>query len=129
MAACFPLFFNIATESQAKKVAEIIERDFLKNGGLVTTLNNSGQQWDWPNGWAPLQCIAYQGFINHGSTNLAEKIKNNWLTKVTEIYHKEGKLTEKYDVVNDKKLAIGGEYPNQDGFGWTNGVTMKFLSV
>ncbi len=129
LAACFPLFFEIATESQAKKVAEIIEKDFLKNGGLVTTLNNTGQQWDWPNGWAPLQWIAYQGFMNYGFVELAEKIRLNWLDRVMDIYQKEGKLTEKYDVVNKEKLATGGEYPNQDGFGWTNGVTMKFLSL
>jgi alpha,alpha-trehalase len=129
LAACFPLFFEIATESQADSVAKIIERDFLKAGGVVTTLVDSGQQWDWPNGWAPLQWIAYQGLINYGFDILAEKIKTNWLNKVEAIYKKEGKLTEKYDVVNQNEAGGGGEYPNQDGFGWTNGVTLKFLNA
>jgi alpha,alpha-trehalase len=127
LAACFPLFFKIATESQAKSVSEIIEKDFLKAGGVVTSLTNSGQQWDWPNGWAPLQWITYKGLINYGFTDLAEKIRKNWLKKVETIYKKEGKLTEKYDVVNSEEAAGGGEYPNQDGFGWTNGVTLMFL--
>jgi neutral trehalase len=26
------------------------------------------------------------------------------------------------------KLAGGGEYPGQDGFGWTNGVLLKLIS-
>ena len=26
-------------------------------------------------------------------------------------------------------VAGGGEYPNQDGFGWTNGVLRKLLAV
>ena len=30
-------------------------------------------------------------------------------------------MLEKYDVVNIRAGA-GGEYPVQDGFGWTNGV-------
>ncbi|MES2797727.1 MAG: alpha,alpha-trehalase TreF [Bacteroidota bacterium] len=129
LAACFPLFFKIANTSQADRVAEVIERDFLKVGGLVTTLNDSGQQWDWPNGWAPLQWIAYQGLINYGKVELAEKIRTNWLNMVEQIYSKEGKLTEKYDVVNSHQQGGGGEYPNQDGFGWTNGVTLKFLNI
>lgn len=128
LAACFPLFFNIATESQAKSVSEIIERDFLKAGGLVTTLVNSGQQWDWPNGWAPLQWITFRGLLNYGYNDLAEKIRQSWLHKVEVTYRKEGKLTEKYDVVNNDEAAGGGEYPNQDGFGWTNGVTLMFLN-
>jgi alpha,alpha-trehalase len=31
-------------------------------------------------------------------------------------------MMEKYDVVTIGEQAGGGEYPNQDGFGWTNGV-------
>lgn len=129
LAAGFPLFFNIATKSQAEAVAKVIEKEFLKAGGLVTTLVNSGQQWDWPNGWAPLQWITYKGLLNYGYEDLAEKIRTNWLKKVTNKYINEGKLTEKYDVVNANVSAGGGEYPNQDGFGWTNGVTLKFLNV
>lgn len=127
LAACFPLFFKIADLKQAEKVGSTIEREFLQNGGLVTTLKNSGQQWDWPNGWAPLQWIGYQGFINYNLIELAQKIKTKWLNKVEEIYKKEGKLTEKYDVVNTESSGGGGEYPNQDGFGWTNGVTLTLL--
>jgi alpha,alpha-trehalase len=33
-------------------------------------------------------------------------------------------MMEKYDVVNTNKKAGGGEYPTQDGFGWTNGVAL-----
>jgi alpha,alpha-trehalase len=129
LAACFPLYFNIATIEQAEKVAHKLKKDFLKPGGLITTLCTSGQQWDAPNGWAPLQWIAYQGLVNYGFTALANEIRLNWLNKVETIYKKEGKLTEKYNVGNNTEAGGGGEYPNQDGFGWTNGVTMKFLSL
>ncbi|MEO8796173.1 MAG: trehalase family glycosidase [Daejeonella sp.] len=32
---------------------------------------------------------------------------------------------EKYNVLNLDLDAGGGEYPSQDGFGWTNGVYLK----
>ncbi|RYZ77647.1 MAG: trehalase, partial [Proteobacteria bacterium] len=38
------------------------------------------------------------------------------------VYQATGKMMEKYDVIDLKKMSGGGEYPNQDGFGWTNGV-------
>ncbi len=36
-------------------------------------------------------------------------------------------MTEKYDVVDVQRRAGGGEYPTQDGFGWTNGVALALL--
>jgi len=38
------------------------------------------------------------------------------------VYANTGKLMEKYNVEDLSKEAGGGEYPAQDGFGWTNGV-------
>ncbi len=129
LAATFPLFFNVATAEQANKVANGLEKEFLQIGGMVTSLVKSGQQWDWPNGWAPLQWITYIGLKNYGHDILAQKIKENWLQKVIGIYKKEGKLTEKYDIESAENISGGGgEYPNQDGFGWTNGVTAKFIN-
>ena len=58
LAGVFPLFTKIASKEQAKSVAKNLEDKFLKAGGLVTTLVESSQQWDYPNGWAPLQYIA-----------------------------------------------------------------------
>ena len=37
-----------------------------------------------------------------------------------------GKLMEKYNV-DEKLVAGGGEYPTQDGFGWTNGVLRRLI--
>jgi len=127
LAAAFPLFFNIASASQANAVGRILEDKFLKPGGLMTTLNFTGQQWDAPNGWAPLQWIAYRGLVNYGLKELAEDIKTNWMTSNIKVYQKTGKMTEKYDVCNKDGEASGGEYPNQDGFGWTNGVFLAML--
>jgi alpha,alpha-trehalase len=47
--------------------------------------------------------------------------------KVIEAYRVTGKLMEKYNVVDEKLVAGGGEYPTQDGFGWSNGVLRRLL--
>jgi alpha,alpha-trehalase len=44
------------------------------------------------------------------------------------VYKATGKLMEKYNVVDIDKDAGGGEYPGQDGFGWTNGVLLKLIA-
>ena len=128
LAGIFPLFFQIATEYQAKKVAERIEKDFLKDGGLITSLHTTGQQWDSPNGWAPLQWIAYKGLKNYGFDELADEIKSRWLNLNKKVFEATGKMMEKYNVCDTELLGGGGEYPNQDGFGWTNGVYLKMLN-
>lgn len=122
IACLFPLFFGLATKEQALQVAKIIELNFLKAGGLVTTTIDSGQQWDSPNAWAPYQWIGYKAMLNYGFTTLAEKIKNNWCSNVKRVYQNTGRLMEKYNAIDTQINAGGGEYPNQDGFGWTNAV-------
>lgn len=127
LAAVYPLFVRIATASQAMAVARKLEQSFLKPGGLTTTLVRTGEQWDAPNGWAPLQWLAIRGLRNYGQIPLATKIKTNWVNENLRVYKASGKLVEKYDVIGTA-TAKGGEYPNQDGFGWTNGVLLKLLS-
>ena len=49
------------------------------------------------------------------------------MNDVVAAYRRTGKLMEKYNVVDPSLAAGGGEYPGQDGFGWTNGVLRKLL--
>ncbi|MCI5080157.1 MAG: alpha,alpha-trehalase TreF [Saprospiraceae bacterium] len=128
LAGMFPLFFEIADPAHVPSIAQNIENKFLKPGGLVSTVNNSGQQWDAPNGWAPLQWISIQGLRNYEQNELAETIKNRWVDLNVKVYKNTGKMVEKYNVQDMTLEAGGGEYPVQDGFGWTNGVLLKLLS-
>jgi alpha,alpha-trehalase len=125
LATVFPLFFNVATKEQATKVAALIQQKMLQPGGVVTTIYKTGQQWDAPNGWAPLQWMTYKGLKNYGFTTLAAQVKNNWLQNCEKVFAETGKMMEKYNVMDTTVSAGGGEYPNQDGFGWTNGVYLK----
>ena len=127
LAAAFALFTGIATTGQAQLVAGRLENDFLRRGGLVTTLHANGQQWDSPNGWASLQWVAIQGLRNYGHDQLADEIKHRWLTVNETVFRAKGKMIEKYDVVNESGVGGGGEYPLQDGFGWTNGVAAALI--
>ena len=122
LAGLMPLFLQLATPEQARRTAETVRARFLRAGGVVTSLSASGQQWDAPNGWAPLQWIAVRGLANYGERSLAAEIARRWLALNREVYHRTGRMMEKYDVVDTRLAAGGGEYPAQDGFGWTNGV-------
>ncbi|MBS1566918.1 MAG: trehalase, partial [Bacteroidetes bacterium] len=128
LAAVYPLFFGVATPEQAAAVAGTLEAKFLHEGGLVTTPYVTGQQWDAPNGWAPLQWIAFKGLMNYGHGQLAERIRERWMHTNENVYAGTGKMMEKYNVMDMHVAAGGGEYENQDGFGWTNGVYLAMMS-
>tara|TARA_R110002020_G_scaffold473471_1_gene702783 strand:+ start:77 stop:1693 length:1617 start_codon:yes stop_codon:yes gene_type:complete len=122
LAMVYPLYFKIASQQQANAVADQLKSKFLKPGGLLTTLNDNGQQWDSPNGWPPHQWLAVRGLESYGIDNLATSIKSRWLRLNDHVYKRTGKMLEKYNVIDTTLVAGGGEYPTQDGFGWTNGV-------
>jgi alpha,alpha-trehalase len=128
MAAAAPLYFGLATPEQGRAVAARLGRDFLKPGGFVTTLTSSGQQWDSPNGWPPLQWLGAQAVRAYGRADIADDARNRWLALNRRTYRVTGKMTEKYDVSDLSKRAGGGEYPTQDGFGWTNGVAQAMAA-
>jgi alpha,alpha-trehalase len=90
-------------------------------------LAHTGEQWDAPNGWAPLQWMTVQGLKNYGFDSLAATGAKRWIQLNTDVYRRTGRLMEKYNVVNTTLEAGGGEYPSQDGFGWTNGVFLALI--
>lgn len=129
LAMVYPLYFGAASAESAAKIAQTLEQQFLKPGGLVTSLSFSGEQWDAPNGWAPLQYLAVEGLLRYGHKDLALEVARRWLALNERVYREEGKMMEKYNVVDVQLKAGGGNYPNQDGFGWTNGVALAFYHL
>jgi alpha,alpha-trehalase len=128
LAAAAPLYFGLATPAQGRAVAARLERDFLKPGGFATTLVASGQQWDAPNGWPPLEWEAIEGVRRYGRADLARGARDRWLALIRNTYRATGRIVEKYDVLDLTRPAGGGEYPTQDGFGWTNGVVLALTA-
>ncbi len=129
IATVYPLYFNMAGVTQAKQIAVLVSSKFLQSGGVATTLNSTGQQWDQPNGWAPLQYMTIMGLRNYKQNALAQIIAQRWMRLNLNEFNKNGKLLEKYDVAHTGAKAGGGEYPLQDGFGWTNGVLLKLMNL
>ena len=127
LAGAFPLYLEIATRQQAAATAEVLEKLFLKPGGWTTSPYHTGQQWDSPNGWAPLQWVVYVGLRNYGYDELAREGARRWVACNLAVYESTGSMVEKYDVVQSGMPGGGGEYSVQSGFGWTNGVLLKFL--
>ena len=132
-AGLVPLFIvennNSFIKSKADHIAGTVTKHLLQPGGLATTTIASGQQWDWPNGWAPLQWMAVKGLQKFGKENMARTIAQNWVSLNEKVFVATGKMMEKYDVVDTTKLAGGGEYESQEGFGWTNGVYLALKNL
>lgn len=127
-ATLYPLFFGIADRAQARQVGDRVRASLLQPYGLATTTVTTGQQWDMPNGWAPLQWIAIRGLEAYGQRELGATIAQRWIRRNIDVFAQTGKLVEKYDVTG-AAAAGGGEYPLQDGFGWTNGVLRRLMAL
>ncbi|MBP0590909.1 alpha,alpha-trehalase TreF [Paraburkholderia sp. LEh10] len=130
-ATVYPLYAGVATKAQAGSVAATLRARMLRPGGLATTTVQTGQQWDEPNGWAPLQYLAVTGLRRYGHMDLAQQIATRWIRTNVTYYQHTGKLVEKYDIDAQAgaTAAGGGEYPLQDGFGWTNGVLLTLMAM
>ncbi|MDR3101351.1 MAG: alpha,alpha-trehalase TreF [Paraburkholderia sp.] len=131
-ATLYPLYAGVATRAQARQVAGAVRAGLLRPGGLATTQVASGQQWDEPNGWAPRQYLAVTGLRRYGENALAQSIATRWIATNLVYYRHTHKLGENYDIsaaAAQGSSAGGGEYPLQDGFGWTNGVLRVLLEM
>jgi alpha,alpha-trehalase len=129
LAGCYPLWAGVATDEQARTVVETWLPHLLMPGGLVTTLKaQTGRQWAYPNGWAPLQWLIVGGLERYGYSEIAARVMRAWCDNVAAVYARTGALWEKYNVVDlDAKAAVDeGVYGQVRGFGWTNGVFVDF---
>lgn len=129
LAGFYPLWCGAASKAQAKRCVTQL-KTFEFAGGLANSekLPPSFRQWDYPNGWAPLQLIVCEGLLRYGYKNEAKRIAQKWLDCNAEVFEHTGKLWEKYDVVKKRK-GRRGRYPTQPGFAWTNGVFLRLQKL
>jgi alpha,alpha-trehalase len=127
----YPLWVGLATPSQAARVAANLWR-FERLGGLQTSDNASGNQWDAPYGWAPMQLIAVEGLRRYGFNRAADRISVNFLSLVLKDFIAHRTIVEKYDVAQrTSDLGAGikfGYAANQIGFGWTNAAFVELYA-
>ncbi|KAK9711331.1 hypothetical protein K7432_007910 [Basidiobolus ranarum] len=139
------------------KTFEAIE-DYAEEypGGIPITMTASTLQWDFPNSWPPLVFVVMKAItevenrivfkqlrdrLHQLALAIAQVLINStycgWrltggeipgiLTKLKNVTDS-GKMFEKYDATRPGRPGGGGEYTVQDGFGWTNGVTLWALN-
>lgn len=114
-------------KTKIASAANTLRSNLLKPGGIVTTTVHNGQQWDAPNGWAPLQWMSIWGLDRNGEKALAKDIAQRWVKLNVDVFNRTGKMLEKYNVEDTHLESGGGEYPTQDGFGWSNGVLLALM--
>jgi alpha,alpha-trehalase len=119
----YPLWAGLATQEEASAVAAHLAI-FEQNGGLETSDRVTGNQWDAPFGWAPLQIIAIEGLRRYGFQDAAERLSLRFLSMIVRDFAQHQTIKEKYNVVEGKSdLGAGikfGYTSNEIGFGWTN---------
>jgi len=127
----YPLWAGLASSEQAQRVLGNLRR-LEAPGGILTSTNVSGSQWDAPFGWAPLQLIAVQGLRRYGFVPEADRVTGKFLSLVTRDFEEHGVIVEKYDVRQRRSdVAAGirfGYSANQVGFGWTNAAYVELLA-
>ncbi|CAB3258666.1 unnamed protein product [Arctia plantaginis] len=126
--------YNMATkDSYINRVINYLDKVKVDifDGGIPTTFEHSGEQWDYPNAWPPLQYIVVTGLANTGhpeAMRYASEIATKWVRSNFEVWKQKTAMLEKYDATRFGGFGGGGEYVVQTGFGWTNGVIMAMLN-
>ena len=139
----------LAVQKAYSRVTKYLEE---KPGGIPVTNFESGQQWDQPNVWPPLQHILMAGLQNTPATfgeddpayksvhNTSLTIAQRYLDSTFCTWYATGGSTSdtpQLEGLSDSDVGImfekyadnaintaggGGEYEVVEGFGWTNGV-------
>jgi alpha,alpha-trehalase len=125
-----PLWVGLAADSQAAATASTLWQ-LEAPGGVLTSTRRTGNQWDAPFGWAPLQMMAVEGLRRYGYDAAADRLSAKFVDLVHKEFREHGVILEKYDLVQrESDVSAGIEYgysENVIGFGWTNAVVLRLL--
>jgi alpha,alpha-trehalase len=125
-----PLWVGVASEEQAAATARTLWQ-LEAPGGVLTSTTRSGNQWDAPFGWAPLQMMAVDGLRRYGYDAAADRLSAKFVGLVSKEFQEHGVILEKYDLVQrESDVSAGIQYgysENVIGFGWTNAVVLRLL--
>jgi len=124
----YPLWAGLASAEQARAVEKNLPI-FEQPGGLAMSHTETGAQWDYPYGWAPIQLLGIEGLRRYGFSNDADRLSYKFLSLVAENFRRDGTIREKYNVVtrSSETHVTTGYKANVVGFGWTNGVFLELL--
>ena len=127
----WPLWAGVATPDQARRVAGNLSL-FEGPGGLLSSTQATGCQWDAPFTWGPLVYMAVAGLTRYGYIPDARRLARKFIALVNSEFRRTGLIFEKYDgdrCTSDVSDRISFGYPsNEPGFGWTNACTIELLA-
>ncbi|AEO70020.1 9fd4d0db-228e-4fe1-8548-bea1feac3ea8 [Thermothielavioides terrestris] len=146
----------LAVQQAYARVARMLDENA---GGIPATNFVTGQQWDQPNVWPPLQHVLMEGLLNTPPTfgdadpayqsvrALALRLAQRYLDSTFCTWYAtggstsqtpqlqgvapgaEGIMFEKYADNSTNVAGSGGEYEVVEGFGWSNGVLIWAADV
>lgn len=122
LAMLYPLFIKMCNQDQADGVAQFLEGQLLKSGGLMDTDDYSDHEWDAPNAHAPLQYIAVKGLDNYGHKDLAKKVARSYIKTIDDVFAVTGSISEMYDLSESDPIKMAGPYNEKGVYSWTLGV-------
>ncbi len=131
LASYVSLWCNLATRKQAKKMVEALDL-FEYPGGLAVCDQDYGmpqRQWNYPNGWPPLEWLTIVGLRKYGYIERAHTIQKKWIRLCVELFEKTGHFWEKYDVVQRQPGSCDRRYETQKGFSWTNAILLALCGL
>lgn len=129
VAGVYPMNVGLASHRKATHSVEMIKRELEQKWGIVQTVRFvKNLQWDWPNGWPPLQLRVVEAMLRYGQISFAKRLVTKWLSLNLKVFNETGMLWEKYDVVRGR-VGVPDRYPTPYGFAWTNSVFLAFLEI
>ncbi|GAB7366783.1 hypothetical protein MBLNU230_g0734t1 [Neophaeotheca triangularis] len=142
------------------RVYERVENQLDRSDGAIPASNlETGEQWDEPNVWPPLQYILISGLLNVPPTfgpsdpsyqhtqSLALRLAQRYTDSLFCTWRvtggstpslsqlpgsspdNSGTIFEKYNSTTTNAAGGGGEYEVVEGFGWSNGVLIWVADV
>src|SRR4030095_11355027 len=102
-----PLGAGLASPQQARRVLASLPQ-LEAPGGVLTSAVESGNQWDAPFGWAPLQMVAVAALRRYGHRAEADRLARAFVGTVVKEFEEHGKILEKYDVKRRESDVPGG---------------------
>lgn len=113
----------MADKKEAENTISLLERLEAEYGVVTCEKNNveGCYQWDYPNGWAPMQYIVVKGLLNYGYKKEALRIAKKFVSLIEKCYSTTHNLWEKYNVVTGD-MQVSAEYKTPTMLGWTYGI-------
>ncbi|KAK6754172.1 hypothetical protein RB195_013276 [Necator americanus] len=132
-----PLFtgcYNSLNQGKSERLFTLMKSIgvFDYPGGIPTSMiSDSEEQWDFPNGFSPLNHMVVEGLRKSQNAQMQDagyQLAKKWIMGNFKVWKETNHMWEKYNVIGDyPRPGSGGEYDVQDGFGWTNGAILDLL--